>query len=129
MPKTDWLPKEIALDIKGFVLAGPEMRWLRLGNLLAHMATALALYFLIRRLLVDLDKKPAPSLSAETAAFVSATFFALHPLAIFTQGYLIQRTIVCATLFALLSWLAFWRAGPAIDNCVMVASGFSFSGR
>jgi protein O-mannosyl-transferase len=92
-----------------FVLAGAELHWLRLGNLLVHMASALTLYFLIRRLLVDLDQKLAANLSAETAAFISAFFFAIHPLAIFTQGYLIQRTIVCATLFSLLSWLAFWR--------------------
>jgi thioredoxin reductase (NADPH) len=25
-PKTDWLPKEIALDPKGFILAGPDLK-------------------------------------------------------------------------------------------------------
>jgi thioredoxin reductase (NADPH) len=25
-PKTDWLPKEIALDSKGFILAGPDLK-------------------------------------------------------------------------------------------------------
>ena len=25
-PKTDWLPKEIALDEKGFILAGPDLK-------------------------------------------------------------------------------------------------------
>jgi thioredoxin reductase (NADPH) len=30
-PKTDWLPKEIALDSKGFILAGPDLKSLN-GN-------------------------------------------------------------------------------------------------
>lgn len=101
-----WVYETLAATV---VFTNSELRWLRLGNILAHMGTALALYFLIRRLLFDLDRKLLIGLSADTAAFIAAFFFALHPLAIFTQGYLIQRTIVCATLFSLLSWLAFWR--------------------
>lgn len=92
-----------------FVLAGSEIFWLRLGNLFAHVGTALALYVFIRRLLIDLDRQHTQGVSAETAALIAAAFFAVHPMAIFAQGYLIQRTIVCATLFSLLSWLAFWR--------------------
>jgi hypothetical protein len=92
-----------------FVLAGSEIFWLRLGNLFAHVGTALALYVFIRRLLIDLDRQHTQGVSAETAALIAAAFFAFHPMAIFAQGYLIQRTIVCATLFSLLSWLAFWR--------------------
>jgi len=30
-PKTDWLPKEIALDSKGFVLAGPDLKGKQAG--------------------------------------------------------------------------------------------------
>lgn len=92
-----------------FVFFGSDMFWLRLGNLAAHMASVLALYFLTRRIFIDLDGRQTEFMSAETGAFIAAMFFAVHPLAIFTQAYLIQRTIVCATLFSLLTWSFFWR--------------------
>lgn len=91
-----------------FVHVGPEMIWLRLGNLSIHTATAITLYILIRRLLEDLDDSPDHGISKEWAAFLAALFFLLHPAAVYAAGYLIQRTILMATLFSLLTWLSFW---------------------
>ena len=101
-----WVYESLAATV---VFVGTEIKWLRLGNLAAHAATALALFFFSRRLLVDLDNKRKLFLSTERASLLVALLFALHPMAVFTQGYLIQRTVICATLFSLLSWLAFWR--------------------
>ncbi len=92
-----------------FVFIGSDLLWLRLGNLLLHIATAWSIFFFIRRLLLDLDTAKDARISAEAAAFIAALFFAVHPLAIFTEAYLIQRTIVAATLFSLMAWLAFWQ--------------------
>lgn len=91
------------------VYLGHGLRELRLGNLAAHLATAIALYFLLRRLLIDIDKGPVAGFKPDAAAFTATMLFLLHPLAISTQGYLIQRTILIATLFSLLSAHAFWR--------------------
>lgn len=87
---------------------GPELVWLRLGNLILHIATAITLYAFIRRLLHDLDDAPKTGINTELAAFLAALLFTLHPVAVYAAGYLIQRTIVAATLFSLLTWLAFW---------------------
>jgi hypothetical protein len=91
-----------------FVHIGPEMIWLRLGNLILHVASGLALYALLHRLLTDLDSSRQDGLKPEWAAFLVALLFLLHPAAVYAAGYLIQRTIVMATLFTLLTWLAFW---------------------
>lgn len=100
-----WVYETLAVT---FVFLGSELYWLRLGNLIAHIATAGVIYFLIKNLLTDLDIKSTLEFDSKKSAAVAAIFFAIHPIAVFTQGYLIQRTIVCATLFTLLSWLAFW---------------------
>lgn len=92
-----------------FVLMGSDLLWLRLGNLALHIFTALALFGFIRQLLLDLDKHDGLRLGASAAALLAACVFLLHPLTIFTQAYLIQRTILCACLFGLLGLWLFWR--------------------
>ncbi len=91
-----------------FVSVGPEMIWLRLGNLVLHALAGIALYTLVYRLLVDLASHLRGGLKPEWAAFLAALLFLLHPVAVYAAGYLIQRTILMATLFSLLTWLAFW---------------------
>ncbi len=77
-------------------------------SLLLHVACALALY----RLLCDLQRLAAPGAEeTDTAvrAGIVATAFALHPVAVYGAGYLVQRTILFATLFSLLSLLLLLR--------------------
>ncbi|NWD70560.1 tetratricopeptide repeat protein [Pseudomonas gingeri] len=92
-----------------FLFLSDKILWLRVESLFFHCCTALVLFGLIRQLLNSLDHRRSFVLSADTAAFVAAFLFAIHPLAILTQGYLIQRTIVCATLFGLLGLWTFWQ--------------------
>lgn len=92
-----------------YIFLGVKVFWLRFENLLLHFGVVLALGSLLRALLRDIDKRVGLSASVEWVVFFAVALFAVHPLAIFTQGYLIQRTIVCATLFSLLSLAAFWR--------------------
>jgi hypothetical protein len=101
-----WVYETFAATV---VFFGQELHWLRLGNLAAHLATAVALYFLIKRLASDLDTKGVGKLGIEVTSFAATGLFLLHPLAIFAQGYLTQRTTLMATLFSLLTLLAFWR--------------------
>ncbi len=92
-----------------FVHIGHDLVWLRLGNLVLHAATGMALYALLYRLITDLGPPPKGGLKPEWTAFLSALLFMLHPVAVYAAGYLIQRTILMATLFNLLTWLSFWR--------------------
>ena len=77
-------------------------------SLVLHIACALALY----RLLYVMQRAALPLQREEDAllcAAVVAVAFALHPVAVYGAAYLVQRTIVLATLFALLSWILFLR--------------------
>jgi tetratricopeptide (TPR) repeat protein len=83
----------------------------RLVNLAIHAAVALALWALYREILprVALDDSPSPSgsRSLRSAALGFAVgFFALNPVAVYAVAYLIQRSILLATLFVVLAlWL------------------------
>lgn len=90
-------------------LLGMELIWFRLGNLLLHAGVAISLFFLIWRLLkeVHLPERQSAVLSIEWLAFAPALIFALHPAAVYGAGYLIERSVVMATLFTLLMLLAF----------------------
>jgi tetratricopeptide (TPR) repeat protein len=70
----------------------------RVVSLLFHISCAWALYALLRALEVQ-----------RLAAFAGAALFAVHPVAVYGAGYLVQRSIVLATLFSLLALLLFLR--------------------
>jgi protein O-mannosyl-transferase len=90
-------------------LLGDAIIWLRLGNLLLHLATTVTLFLFLRRLfsLVIPEHTDNKTLSAFWLAFFAALIFSLHPVAVYAVGYLIQRTTLMATLFALLTWRCF----------------------
>ena len=95
--------------------------WLRLGNFLLHFCVALVLACFIREVLRDIDQRITSPVSVDVAACLAAFLFVVHPLSIFTQGYLIQSTIIAATLFFILSLLAFWRA---LSGSLLALLGF-----
>jgi len=80
----------------------------RVGNLLLHAMVVLALFFFLDKLFASmkivLNKN---EIAPRNTAFFAALLFALHPVSTYAAGYLIQRTIVMATLFCLLSMLAY----------------------
>ena len=85
---------------------GPDIFWLRLGNVVLHAANAIALFFLLRRLfqvtLASSDTANDMPASLAWFAFFGALIFALHPVAVYGVAYLIQRSTLMATLFVLL---------------------------
>lgn len=96
-------------------LFGLDLIYFRLGNLLLHAATVLALYAFLKYLFsVVYLRKTSDSLGANQAALLAAFLFALHPMATYAVGYLVQRTIVMATLFSLLSMLAYTKG--SVEN-------------
>jgi protein O-mannosyl-transferase len=87
----------------------------RLFSLFFHSACVLALFKLIYELLCML-KARGPAIVADGTrrdaaifAFAGASVFAIHPVAVYGAGYLVQRSIVMATLFSLLSLILFLR--------------------
>lgn len=87
---------------------GLEMFHFRVENLLLHAAVVVALFFFLAALFAAVYGKHGKNgLSPRSAAFFAALLFALHPVATYAAGYLVQRTIIMATLFCLLALLSY----------------------
>ena len=87
---------------------GLEMFHFRVENLLLHAATVLALFFFLAALFAAVyGERTEGGLSPRLAALFAALLFALHPVATYAAGYLVQRTIIMATLFCLLAMLCY----------------------
>lgn len=97
---------------------GLDMINFRIGNLVLHAAVCVALYNFLAALFAAIgpvkdgngDQPAADRLSPGAVAFVAALLFAVHPVATYAAGYLVQRTILFATLFSLLAMWA-WVQG------------------
>jgi hypothetical protein len=82
----------------------------RLVDAVLHAATAIALFVFVRNLLRTTCAAQTRQGVLDFAAAAAALLFALHPVASYAAGYVIQRSIVMATLFALLSQWAYLNA-------------------
>ncbi|MFH2135604.1 MAG: hypothetical protein ABII81_10615 [Pseudomonadota bacterium] len=119
----------------GKALFGLEMLHFRIENMILHVAVAIALFFFLERLFAAvgyayegrtftrqgglksvLHKTVSEARrSPDTLAFAAALLFALHPVAVYAVGYLVQRSILMATLFSLLAMLA-WLQGAERES-------------
>ena len=73
--------------------------WHRFLNVVLHAATAAALFSFLARLFGAILKAPG----TRWFAFYGALLFLVHPVAVYGVAYLIERSIVLATLFSLLA--------------------------
>ena len=87
----------------------------RLVNIALHLATVAALYAFLRELLAhtkfpeEFEAQPHFGLSRTAALRVGVALFAVNPVAVYAVAYLMQRSIVMATLFAVLACWFFVR--------------------
>lgn len=85
----------------------------RLVNIALHLCVVAAMYALLKALTAttrfpqDIEEQPHFAASQRAALRVAVALFALHPVAVYAVGYLIQRSILMATLFALVACWAF----------------------
>ena len=101
--------KERMLSYGSFVwlqaLAGEGWWKQRIVNIGLHVAVALALWAFWRELLRHAEIAWEEPQSSASLGFAIG-FFALNPVAVYAVAYLVQRSIVMATLFTLLAlWL------------------------
>lgn len=85
---------------------------IRVVSLLLHASVGITLFFFLRRLfrlVLARNGLPEKSLSFDLTAFFSALFFVLHPVSVYGAAYMVQRTIVMATLFSLLALVSYMR--------------------
>lgn len=95
-----------------FTLGFTEVTWKsieahRIFSLILHILNALLVFRLIERWLKDIGKTSADK--ALSIALITSLCFAIHPVAVYGAGYLIQRTMLFATFFSLLSLWFYWR--------------------
>ncbi|MBI4204999.1 MAG: tetratricopeptide repeat protein [Betaproteobacteria bacterium] len=126
-----------------FTLAFPQVMWghfppwahaeiHRILSLVFHIATALALYKLVHDLLLgaarpDAKSPEAARVNAIALAFFGAAVFAIHPVAVYGAGYLVQRTTILATLFSLLSIIYFVRGLGRARHVDALAAAFFYT--
>lgn len=96
-----------------YLLTDGSVWAMRVGNVVLHAANALAVFVLIRAVLVaaapvheSAQRQEIPPL---VWAFFGAALFAVHPVAVYAVGYLVQRTILLSTFFMLLMLIAYLR--------------------
>ena len=81
----------------------------RIGNLLLQWLVVIVLALFVVRLYQQV--LPERTVDGRTgmlsAVLIVVSLFAVHPLGVYAAGYLVQRTIVMATLFSLLSLWAY----------------------
>ncbi len=80
----------LAIDVLSMGIRSPGV--FHAINMLIHLANALLLYFLVRRLGKHADLKSRLSLEPDLVAFASAAIFACHPLACGAISYISARS-------------------------------------
>ena len=110
---------------------GDDLIWLRAGNLFLHVATCCTLYAFLRRLFDVACAEHSPTqhnaaFSNEWTAFFGALLFTVHPIATYGVAYLVQRSILIATLFSILTWLLFLEGVLRRNLICIIASGVAY---
>jgi tetratricopeptide (TPR) repeat protein len=106
-----WLP--FATLAHTYVLTEGSIVAMRCGNLALHVASVVALFVLSREIYLAAVDTNLSQADRESRALVfsslTAMVFAVHPVAVYAVGYLVQRTILMSTLFMLLMLIAYLR--------------------
>lgn len=91
------------------IFSDVDTHFYHFGNTLLHAGNTILLFYLLRQLtgaaINDYIKSPA----VIWGAWFGALVFACHPVAVYAAGYVIERSILMATLFALVMQLAYVR--------------------
>jgi hypothetical protein len=96
-----------------------------LGNALIHWGSAVLLYVLIKRI-TESALPEAPSTTIARGALLAALVFAVHPVAVYAVGYVVQRSILMATFFGLLMFWAYLRAATSGQRRWLVLSVIAY---
>jgi len=109
----------------------PEAFGFKLGNLLIHLACALAVWLLARRVALLAGETPR---KAAWIAAIAAALFALHPLLVSTVLYAVQRMAQLSTLFVLLAahaylaWRSHYARASTAEHVVGIAAILGYTG-
>lgn len=101
-----WLPYA-TLAWTELITGSAVTQLFHLGNLVIHATTVILLFNFLRQLAGSMfPEQPRVVL---WGAWAGALVFAVHPVAVYAAGYIIQRSILMATMFALVTQITFVR--------------------
>ena len=80
-----------------YALFGMDIAPLRWGNILLHALTASLMFLFFQRMITLASVNTQ---AAGFTAFLLALIFAIHPVAVYGVAYLVERSIIMATLFS-----------------------------
>lgn len=103
-----WLPYA-SLGWTEMLFSNVVTHFFHLGNMLLHAANVILLFYLLRQLTDSVLGKHENASAVIWGAWFGALIFALHPVAVYATGYVVQRSILMATFFALITQLAYLR--------------------
>ncbi len=103
-----WLPYA-SLGWTSVIFSDAVPHFFHLGNLLLHAANVTLLFILLRRVVGAVIADNKNSSAVTWGAWFGALIFACHPVAVYAVGYVIERSILMATLFSLVAQLAYLR--------------------
>lgn len=90
-----------------YKLLGLDWPWYRLGNVVLHGLTGILLFLFFSRLLNAIRPSQDAPPRSHWPAFFAALVFVLHPAAVYGVAYLVQRSIILATLFGIAALLCY----------------------
>ncbi len=96
-------------------LVGLDWFWYRLGNVGLHAFTGILLFVFFSRLLDATTQQQDSVTWPRWLVFLGTLVFILHPVAVYGVAYLVQRSIIMATLFGIASLLCYLE-GLSRDN-------------
>lgn len=100
-----WLPFA-SLGWTELAFSNVVTHFFHLGNLLLHLGNTILLFYFLRQL----TAAAAPNApSVDRGAWLGALIFALHPVAVYAVGYVVQRSILMAVFFSLALALSYMR--------------------
>ncbi|MGV8933424.1 MAG: tetratricopeptide repeat protein [Gallionellaceae bacterium] len=79
------------------------------GNMLLHTANVILLFYFLRQLMRAVLHEHEDRIDILWGAWLGALVFAIHPVAVYAVGYVIQRSILMATFFGLLMFSTYLR--------------------
>lgn len=88
-------------------LFGLDWFWYRVGNLVLHAANSVLLFVFFQRLLIVTAQPQDATPQTYWPAFFAALIFALHPITVYGVAYLVERSIIMATLFGIATLLCY----------------------
>lgn len=101
-----WLPYA-SLGWTYAIFSDVDTYFYHLGNMLLHFSNVILLFYLLRQLVGAVIPGQEKSAALIGGAWMGSLVFACHPVAVYAVGYVIERSILMATLFALVMQLAY----------------------